>query len=214
MRLCWHVPDLDLKVAGLGVLLQVDVDGEMGIDVAHLVLEALGHADDQVVDEGADCAEGGDVLADAMVDLDADDVLLDDGEGDGDVAQVLGELAAGALNRDEPRLDRDLDCLTSNASATARVYRLPAATAAAPSTTPPRPRNHAQFLSASSFCWRFSVVSVVEKSRVTPAGGSLSFVPRAALRAGIWQTYRSRGPRGSPHCGCSASLRWDRLVRG
>ncbi len=46
--------------------------GEMGIDVAHLVLEALGDADDQVVDEGADCAEGGDVLADAMVDLDAD----------------------------------------------------------------------------------------------------------------------------------------------
>jgi hypothetical protein len=28
----------------------------MGIDVTHLVLEALGDADDQVVDEGTDCS--------------------------------------------------------------------------------------------------------------------------------------------------------------
>ena len=125
----WHIPDLDLPVARLGVLVQVDVDGEMGIDVAHLVLEALGDTDDQVVDDGADGAEGGNVLADAVVDLDADDVLLDDREVNGDVAEVLGELAARALDRDEPRLDRDLDCWTDNTSAHCRCFS-------------PFPRNH------------------------------------------------------------------------
>lgn len=51
-----EVSDLDLPQIGLAVLLDVDVDGEMGVDVAHLVLEALGDTDDQVVDEGADCS--------------------------------------------------------------------------------------------------------------------------------------------------------------
>lgn len=50
-------------VARLGVLLDVDVDGEMGIDVSHLVLEALGDTDDQVVDERSDGSESGDILA-------------------------------------------------------------------------------------------------------------------------------------------------------
>jgi hypothetical protein len=45
-----------------------------------------------------------------MVNLDADHVLLRRGEVNRDVAQVLGELAAGPLDGDEPRLDRDLDC--------------------------------------------------------------------------------------------------------
>lgn len=82
----------------------------MGIDVAHLVLEALGDTDDQVVDEGADGTESGDVLAVAMVNLEADGALLDDGEVDGNVAEVLDELAAGALDGNDPGLDRDLDC--------------------------------------------------------------------------------------------------------
>lgn len=72
------VPNLNLKVASLGVLLHVDVDGEMGIYVAHLVLEALGDTDDQVVDDRPNGTEGGDVLAVAMVDLDTDQVLLED----------------------------------------------------------------------------------------------------------------------------------------
>lgn len=105
-----NVPDLDLEVASLGVLLNVDVDGEMGIDVAHLVLEALGDTDDQVVDDGADGTESGNVLAVAMVNLETDDALLDDGEVDGDVAEVLNELATGALDGNDPGLDRDLDC--------------------------------------------------------------------------------------------------------
>ena len=32
------------------LLLDVDVDREMGVDIAHLVLVAPGHADDEVVD--------------------------------------------------------------------------------------------------------------------------------------------------------------------
>jgi len=105
-----NVPDLDVPEASLGVLVDVDVDGEMGIDVAHLVLEALGHTNDEVRDEGADGAEGGDILAVAVVDLNADNVLLDQGEGDSHVAQVLDKLATGPLDGDESRLDGDLDC--------------------------------------------------------------------------------------------------------
>lgn len=87
------IPDLDLKVARLVVLVKVDVDGEMGVDVSHLVLEALRDTDDQVVDVGSDGSEGSDILARAVVDLDADDILLWLGEVDSQMAQVLGELA-------------------------------------------------------------------------------------------------------------------------
>lgn len=104
-----EVTDLDL-VDTVGVLVQVDVDGEMGVDVSHLVLEALGNTDDQVVDEGADGSESGNGLADAMVDVDGDDVLLWRGEGDGDVREVLDQLAPRALNSDLSCLDLDLDC--------------------------------------------------------------------------------------------------------
>ena len=44
-----EVSDLNLEAVGILVLLDVDVDGKMGIDVSHLVLEALGDTDDQVV---------------------------------------------------------------------------------------------------------------------------------------------------------------------
>ncbi len=87
------IPDLHLPQPRVLALVDIDVDGEMGVDVAHLVLEALGHADDEVVDEGADGAESGDVLAYAMVQLDVDDVLFRLGEADGDVVETLGEFA-------------------------------------------------------------------------------------------------------------------------
>jgi hypothetical protein len=73
----------------------------MGVDVAHLVLEALGNTNDHVVDEGADGTESGDILTGTVVDLKSDDVGLDLGEVDGDVAEVLGELACSI----PPRLD-------------------------------------------------------------------------------------------------------------
>ena len=68
----------------------------MGVDVAHLVLVALGDTDDQVVDEGADGAEGSDALARAVVELDLDEVLLGVGERDSQMAEGLLELATGA----------------------------------------------------------------------------------------------------------------------
>lgn len=88
-----EVADLNLEETGLGILINVDVDGEMGVDVAHLVLEALGDTDDHVVDEGADGTESGDILTGTVVNLETDDVGLDLGEVHGDVAEVLRELA-------------------------------------------------------------------------------------------------------------------------
>jgi len=65
----------------------------MGIDVTHLVLEALGDTDDHVVDQGADGTESGDILASTVVKLDVDDLLLWVGKVDSQVGEVLGELA-------------------------------------------------------------------------------------------------------------------------
>ncbi len=65
----------------------------MSVDVTHLVLEALGDTDDEVVDDGADGAEGSDTLARAVVHLNGDKVLLGAAEGNGNVREILGELA-------------------------------------------------------------------------------------------------------------------------
>jgi hypothetical protein len=73
---CDNVPDLNLEQTGLLVVVYVDVDGEMGVDITHLVLESLCNANDQVVDESADCAESSDILAGSVVKLDVDDILL------------------------------------------------------------------------------------------------------------------------------------------
>lgn len=100
------IPDLHLVLAILP-LLDIDVDREVGVDVTHLVEEALGDANDHVVDDRADGPQGGDRLAPAMVQLDRDDALLRAAEGHVDVRQVLGKLAPGALNGDDPRADVD-----------------------------------------------------------------------------------------------------------
>eukprot|EP00914_Ancora_sagittata_P009838 GHVO01018696.1.p2 GENE.GHVO01018696.1~~GHVO01018696.1.p2 ORF type:complete len:152 (+),score=33.98 GHVO01018696.1:75-530(+) len=71
-----EVPDLNNPKASVVVLVKVDVDGEMGVDVAHLVFVSLCDADDQVVDEGANSAEGSDTLARAVVQLDLDERRL------------------------------------------------------------------------------------------------------------------------------------------
>jgi hypothetical protein len=61
----------------------------MGIDISHLVLVALCHTDDEVVDDTADGTEGSDILAAAVVKLDVDHVLLGVREGDCQMAEVL-----------------------------------------------------------------------------------------------------------------------------
>lgn len=65
----------------------------MCINIAHLVTKALGYANDHVVDECSDGAEGRDIFSGAVVELDVDDVLLWVGKGDGKMAQVFGEFA-------------------------------------------------------------------------------------------------------------------------
>jgi hypothetical protein len=56
-----------------------DVDGEMGVDHAHLVGEAVGDTLDHVLDLGADGAEASNVLATSVPDDEAD--LVDGLEG-------------------------------------------------------------------------------------------------------------------------------------
>ena len=108
-----EVADLDLEQTSLAILVHVDVDGEMGVDVAHLVLEALGHADDEVVDDGADGAEGGDALAVAMVDLDGDGVLLGLTEDYSQMAEVLDELPCKSLLVRNDKLMQNISSLLS-----------------------------------------------------------------------------------------------------
>lgn len=47
----------------LSVTFEADVDGEMGVDQAHLVLEALGDTGNHVLDVRGDCADTGVALA-------------------------------------------------------------------------------------------------------------------------------------------------------
>lgn len=82
----------------------------MSVDVAHLVQEAAGNTDDQVVDDGADGAEGSDTLTGTVVQLDRDDVLLGATEGDGNVGEVLDEHATGTLDGHNSRTNGDLHC--------------------------------------------------------------------------------------------------------
>lgn len=65
----------------------------MCVDVSHLVLVTLGDTDDQVVDERADSSEGGDILSGTVVQFDVDDLLLWVREVDGQMLEVLYELA-------------------------------------------------------------------------------------------------------------------------
>jgi hypothetical protein len=107
----WHVPDLDLVKASLLVLIDVDIDWEMGVDVSHLVLESLGDTDDQVVDESADCSEGSNILARAVVKLDGDDVFLRVLEINSQMRKVLLQCASWTSHFDLATLDGDLDCM-------------------------------------------------------------------------------------------------------
>lgn len=82
----------------------------MSVDVTHLVLEATGNADHQVVNDGTDGTEGSNTLAGTVVQLDGDNVLLGAAEGDGNVGKILDELAAGTLDSHDAGLNVDLHC--------------------------------------------------------------------------------------------------------
>jgi hypothetical protein len=107
-----HDDLLTQEVADLNGLLIIgnnDVDGEMGVDEAHLVLVTLGDTDDHVVDQRADGAEASNVLALSVPDnetkaggIELDDVHLD-------VTEVLDEGSTGTLDGDVTGLDLDLN---------------------------------------------------------------------------------------------------------
>lgn len=86
-----EVADLD----SILLLVDDDVDGEMGVNKTHLVLEAVGDALDEVLDARADGAEASDVLASSVPDDEADlPLLLDRVGGGGDHAhRHVGVLA-------------------------------------------------------------------------------------------------------------------------
>lgn len=102
------IPDLNHSAASLSVGLNVDVDGEVSVDVTHLVLEATGDTDHEVVDDGADGTEGSNTLAGTVVQLNGDHILLGAAEGDGNVGEILDELAAGTLDSHDAGLNVDL----------------------------------------------------------------------------------------------------------
>ena len=77
-----HIPNIDLIQTRFGVLLNVDIYGEMCVDITHLVFEAPRNANNKVVDNRLDCPQSGDVLAGTVVELDVDQVLRRMREGD------------------------------------------------------------------------------------------------------------------------------------
>jgi hypothetical protein len=93
-----NIPDLYLEQTSLVVLVNVDVDGEMCVDESHLVLESFCDTDDQVVDESADSSESSNILSRTMVQFDVDYILLGLGEVDGQMVEVLCELAYSSVN--------------------------------------------------------------------------------------------------------------------
>ena len=91
--LAQEIADLYFKQAGLLVLVDAHVDGEMCVYVSHLVLVATGYTDNQVVDQRADGTERGDAFARAVVEFDGDALGRRLGEGDGKVLQVFDQFA-------------------------------------------------------------------------------------------------------------------------
>lgn len=70
----------------------------MCVDESHLVLESFCDADDQVVDESTDCSKSSDVLSCTVVQFDVDNIALGSGKVDGQMAEVLCELAYSSVN--------------------------------------------------------------------------------------------------------------------
>lgn len=100
-----------MSQTSLLVGVNVDVDRKMCIDVAHLVLVALGDTNNHVGDQGLDGTQSSDVLAGAMVQGNVDgagDLALL--ERDGQMLQILLEGATGTGNGNNTGLDLDRHC--------------------------------------------------------------------------------------------------------
>ena len=65
----------------------------MCVDISHLVFEAPSDPDYEVVDEGLDCSEGGDILPSTMVQLNVHNVFGRMGEADSQMSHILDQFA-------------------------------------------------------------------------------------------------------------------------
>ena len=103
------VSDLDELLAIL--LNNVDVDREVRIDVSHLVLVTSGDTSDHVVNKRLNSSQCSNVLSVTVVDSDLDQLVVDLGESDIDVLQVLGQDTSWASDPDDSGLDVNGDVL-------------------------------------------------------------------------------------------------------
>jgi hypothetical protein len=60
-------PDFNFKQTSLVVLLNVDVDGKMGVDISHLVFVSLRHTNDHIVDQCSHSSERSDIFSRSVV---------------------------------------------------------------------------------------------------------------------------------------------------
>eukprot|EP00518_Triparma_eleuthera_P017681 CAMPEP_0197551518 /NCGR_PEP_ID=MMETSP1320-20131121/4851_1 /TAXON_ID=91990 /ORGANISM="Bolidomonas sp., Strain RCC2347" /LENGTH=200 /DNA_ID=CAMNT_0043112023 /DNA_START=37 /DNA_END=639 /DNA_ORIENTATION=- len=109
-------PLLSQKVADLdGAAGDGDVDGEVGVDEAHLVHEAAGDADEHVVNVGHDGPHAGELLPRGEPDVEADGDLAvlthELLQVHVNVLETLEEGAPGALHGDLTGLDLNLHAL-------------------------------------------------------------------------------------------------------
>lgn len=109
-----HVSNLlfTQEVSDLHVLLTVNlnkvhVDREMGIDISHLVLVALGDTSDQVSNQRLDSSQSSNVLSVTVENDDLDSSVRQLLESNIDVLQVLGQLTSWTGDLDGSGFDVD-----------------------------------------------------------------------------------------------------------
>lgn len=105
--LAQEVTDLDKLVA----ILRGDVDWEMSIHGAHLVLETSRNANDHVFDVRANRSDGGELLANAEPFLDDQSSFADHGDVQLGIPEGADESTAGSLHRHFAVLHGDRDAV-------------------------------------------------------------------------------------------------------
>lgn len=95
----------------VSVVDDVNVDGEMGIDISHLVSVTLGNTGNQVLDKRLDGTESSNVLSLTVVDRDLDKAVRDLAESNVNVLELLGQSTTRSSDSDNSGLDSDSDAL-------------------------------------------------------------------------------------------------------
>lgn len=101
------VTDLNLGT----LVLDVNVNGEMGVDVTHLVPEALGNTSDHILQNGLNGTHNGNVLTAAVEHLDLDLIGRDLVESDINVLEVLLQGTTGSSDTDNTSFNLEVNTL-------------------------------------------------------------------------------------------------------